>query len=66
MKICIPPTEHCSLVISAACHPPPDDIDPQLGTVQWGVVRSRFGGDIDQCSFTSEAVSAPEEGVVYT
>lgn len=66
LHIAIPPVEHCSLMISAACHPPPDDVDPQLGLVQWGVVRSRFGGDIRHCSFMSEKVSPPEEGMVYT
>lgn len=64
--ICAPPAEHCSLVISAACHPPPNDINPQLGLVQWGVVRRRFEGDARHCSFTSKEVRRPKEGVVYT
>lgn len=57
--------ENCSLVISAACHPPPDDVDPQLQSVQWGVVPSRYGGDIGHSTFTSKEVTAPENGKHY-
>jgi hypothetical protein len=57
LKICIPPAEHCSLVISAACHPPPDVVDADWEKVQWGVVCNRFGGDIGHCSFASEEIS---------
>jgi hypothetical protein len=61
----LPQTKNCSLVISAACHPSPDDVDPQLRRVQWGVVRSRYGGDIGHCTLTSERVTSPEEGKDY-
>jgi hypothetical protein len=61
----IPPAAHCSLVISAACHPPPGDEDAQLKMVQWGVVRKRFGAGVGHCSFTSEEVSPPESGKQY-
>jgi hypothetical protein len=61
----IPPADHCSLAISAACHPPPDDIEPHLKAVQWGVVRNRYGGDISHCSITSEEVAGPESGELY-
>lgn len=54
-----------SLVISAACHPPPDDREPQLAKLQWGVVKSRFGGSIQHCTLTSEEVSAPVVGEPY-
>lgn len=57
---------HCSLVISAACHAPVDDVSPQLNPVGWGVLRSRFGGEIAHCSFTSEEVTAPVEGQWYS
>jgi hypothetical protein len=61
----LPAAAHCSLVISAACHAPPSDNDPQLKRVQWGVVRNRFGA-IDHCSFTSEDVTRPVEGNLYS
>ena len=61
----IPPSNHCSLVISASCHPPPEDVNAQLKPVQWGVVRARFGGGVGHCSFTSEGVSSPEQGKYY-
>lgn len=61
----VPLTKNCSLVISAACHPPPDDVDPQLQSVQWGVVPSRYGGDIGHSTFTSKEVAAPENGKHY-
>lgn len=61
----LPPANHCSLIISAACHPPPEDTDAHLKKVQWGVVRARFGGEVGHCSFTSEEVSNPEEGKHY-
>lgn len=40
---------HSSLVVSAVCQPPPDDVDACLQTVQWGVVKSRFGGTTVEC-----------------
>ena len=61
----LPLAKNCSLVISAACHPLPDEVNPQLQRVQWGVVRSRYGGDIGHCTLTSEEVTAPEEGTHY-
>ncbi|KAE9378504.1 hypothetical protein N431DRAFT_528895 [Stipitochalara longipes BDJ] len=61
----IPPANHCSLVISAACHPPPEDPNAQLKQVQWGVVRERFGARVGHCSFTSEEVSPPKEEKYY-
>jgi hypothetical protein len=61
----IPPANHCSLVISAACHPPPEDANAQLKQVQWGVVRERFGAEVGHCSFTSEDVLTPEQGKHY-
>jgi len=65
MTLRIPPAAHCSLVISAACHPPPGDDNAQLKKVQWGVVRKRFGGGVEHCSFTSEEVLPPESGKLY-
>lgn len=65
LQIYVPPAEHCSLVISAACHPPPGDINPQFKPVRWGVVRNELGRATKHCSFTSENISKPKEGVMY-
>lgn len=63
----IPAPAHCSLAISAACHAPVvDGVNPQLKPVGWGVVRSRFGGEIAHCSFTSEEVTTPVEEQWYS
>jgi hypothetical protein len=61
----IPIAEHCSLVISAACHPPSSDIDPHLKPVKWGVVQKGLEENIDYCTFTSEKVSRPIVGHKY-
>lgn len=65
IKVGIPVAAHCSLAISAACHPPPDEVKPHLKPVQWGVVRNRFGGEVDHCTYSSECVTAPEPGKRY-
>lgn len=65
MTVKIPPADHCSLVISAACHPPPDDPDAYQKPVRWGVVKSQHSGTVQHCSFTSQPVSRPVSGVVY-
>ena len=36
------PANHCSSVVSAGCHPPPE-CECTAQQVQWGVVRKRFG-----------------------
>ncbi|CAG8303123.1 unnamed protein product [Penicillium salamii] len=61
----IPPAHHCSLSISAACHPPPALTECHLKPVKWGVVPNLFGGTVDHCSFSSEEVQAPQEGSLY-
>ena len=35
----IPLAGNCSLAISAACHPPPEDQNPALKPVMWGEVQ---------------------------
>ena len=52
---------NCSLVLSAACHPPADDLDAQLGLLQWGAID-----ESDHCSLTSKPVAAPEHGKTYS
>lgn len=65
IEIHVPPALHCSMTIAAACHPPPDEVEPHLKEVQWGVVQNRFGGSVDHCTFTREPVSQPEVGKEY-
>jgi hypothetical protein len=61
----------CSAAISAACHPPKDDVDAAFLPVQWGAVKMENGqdesieGDIGHCTFTSCEVMAPQEGKQY-
>lgn len=55
-----------SAAISAACHPPADDIDAYLLPVQWGVISSE-DSMIGECSFTtSKDVQAPVPGSLYS
>lgn len=63
-RITLPPAVDCSLAISAACHPPPDDVDASLRPVHWGVVQSRYGG-IGHCTITSLEASRPVVGMKY-
>jgi hypothetical protein len=60
IRVRIPFAASCSLVYSAACHPPESDLDAQLKPVQWGMV-----GQSEHCTITSQAVTAPIPGVVY-
>lgn len=56
-----------SAAISAACHPPADDIDAYLLPVQWGVISPAGDGMIGECSFTtSKDVQAPVPGSLYS
>ena len=61
----LPLAANCSLVISAACHPPPNDVDAYMRPVQWGVVTSDYAGSTEHCSITSERVTKPEVGTMY-
>ena len=55
-----------SAAISAACHPPADDIDAYLLPVHWGVISSK-DSMIGECSFTtSRDVQAPVPGLLYS
>jgi hypothetical protein len=62
----IPPSQHCSLSISAACHPPSDDVDSHLGLVNWGVVNEGEEGKAGHCTFTSYYVTKPVKDQPYT
>jgi hypothetical protein len=61
----IPPADCCSQFISAACHAPPDEIDPCLGRVKWGVTTREVGEGYGHCSLSSQPVGKPQVGTVY-
>lgn len=61
----LPEAGHCSLVISAACHPGPGDASHHLKKVQWGVIGTSQHGSLEHCSFSSEEVTMPEAGERY-
>jgi hypothetical protein len=61
----IPIVASCSLAISAACHPPADEIEPHLEKVRWGVTGHELVQGFGHCSFTSKPVKKPTVGVAY-
>jgi hypothetical protein len=61
----IPIAASCSLAISAACHPPPGDVDAHLAKVQWGVTQNEVVTGFGHCSLSSKPVTEPEEGRTY-
>lgn len=65
LRLRIPFAAGCSLVISAACHPPRDDKDAHLRQVQWGVVEERMFDGRQHCTLSSQRVRRPKEGGVY-
>jgi hypothetical protein len=61
----VPPARHCSLIISAACHPPTDDRGCHLKAVQWGVVEEGTESVTGHCTFTSWDVQTLQKDVLY-
>jgi hypothetical protein len=61
----LPLAESCSLMISAACHPAADEIEPHLARVQWGVISDMEVDGHGHCSLSSKEVTKPEVGEVY-
>jgi hypothetical protein len=57
----IPFSGSCSWVISAACHPDPNESDPAMGRVKWGSISNRRGEDdaVGHCSFSCGRVTKP-------
>jgi hypothetical protein len=64
-EIQLPPARHCSLVISAACHPPNDEVDAHLGEVRWGVTEVATEESVGHCTFTSREVTSVQPGRMY-
>lgn len=57
----------CSLVISAACHPPQQEVDTHLKEVKWGVVEEQIQEGYPHCSITAMPTRKRElvKGRVY-
>lgn len=45
-KAAMPLARNCSAIISAACHPPPDDQGAHLKGVMWGIVRTGLTSNV--------------------
>ncbi|KAF2741451.1 hypothetical protein EJ04DRAFT_480852 [Polyplosphaeria fusca] len=65
LKLKIPFAASCSLVVSAACHAPSTEENPDLRAVQWGVVEEKMFDGIEHCSFSSRPVGKPVVGERY-
>jgi hypothetical protein len=66
----IPLASSCSAAISAACHPPAEDVNAGLLPIQWGATTHDRGvktstGAIGHCCFTSLPVKQPKTGRRY-
>jgi hypothetical protein len=64
----IPMAGSCSALISAACHPPPEEGDAGLLPTQWGVINGSVDPKtgIERCSISSGEVSTPVDGQLYS
>lgn len=60
----MPLASSCSAAISAACHPPADDVDAAFLPLMWGVVKEDVDG-VGHCSFTSREVVPPVKARLY-
>jgi hypothetical protein len=62
----MPLAASCSLVISAACHPPDGDKDAHLGKVRWGVTVRENEEGYEHCSLsTLQGMKKPVVGKTY-
>ncbi|KAH7113328.1 hypothetical protein B0J11DRAFT_541909 [Dendryphion nanum] len=65
MKAYLPAAGYCSVVISAACHPPHDDLYTHLNEVQWGALPMGEDEEVGHCTFPSGSITLPTEGRLY-
>ncbi|KAH7062959.1 hypothetical protein BKA63DRAFT_189701 [Paraphoma chrysanthemicola] len=65
MPVRMPPARHCSLVISAACHAPLDEVDPHLCEVMWGVTEEATHDRPGHCSFSAGVIGEAQTGHLY-
>ena len=61
----IPLPGSCSLVISAACHRPDDDVDAARLPLMWGEIKAGGDGEVGHCCITSKGVSRPSPDRLY-
>ncbi|PYI08667.1 hypothetical protein BO78DRAFT_395531 [Aspergillus sclerotiicarbonarius CBS 121057] len=55
----------CSVVISAACHPPSNDPNAAFKPVMWGAVDDKDSDELGHCCFTSLDVTEPQADRKY-
>ncbi|KAL3481374.1 hypothetical protein BJX99DRAFT_164303 [Aspergillus californicus] len=61
----MPVAGSCSLAIAAACHPQTrEDEEIEYQLLKWGVELDQTG-DVGHCTFSSENVQPPEDGIIY-
>lgn len=60
-----PVVASCSLAISAACHPPPEEKDVHLTKLQWGEVEEISEDGVARCALSSREVKPPTKGKIY-
>lgn len=65
MSMKAPVVASCSLAISAACHASPDETEPHLARVRWGVVEGEVVEGFGHCSLSSKPVKKPKVGRTY-
>ncbi len=61
----IPLVGTCSAAISAAYHKTPNDLEPHIQPVRWGVVEVNDATGVGHCCLTTLEVAAPVEGSEY-
>jgi len=61
----MPIAASCSLVISAACHPPQNRIDTELMKVKWGVAEQQDPDGVGHCYLSAGSVKKLEVGKIY-
>ncbi|KAK1046579.1 hypothetical protein LTR74_017920 [Friedmanniomyces endolithicus] len=60
----IPLASASSMALSAACHPPEDDVDAAYLKLRWGAVDDP-SESVGHCCFTSQEVQDPRPGRLY-
>jgi hypothetical protein len=54
----------CSAVMSAACHPAPEEHEAAVNPVKWGCIKTG-SGEVGHCSFSSSDVTEPLVNNLY-
>jgi hypothetical protein len=61
----MPVAANCSLVLAAAAHRPPGDVNAAFLPVKWGEVVEMGNADVGHCCFTSQEVMGMKPGRKY-